>query len=192
MKWNPHSEYKDKHAPLSASKGSWLSKDDEEVFEFVDNQAAAIRGTKLHALAKQLIDLGVKLPATNQTLNLYVNDCIGHRMKAEQILFVSPWAFGTADAIICERDPIDGHLVLRIFDLKNGRNKANERQLLLYAAFFCLEYGFTPNDFDEIDLRFYQHDRIYYVEIDAFDIFEAMERTKAVSAMMTKRMAEEV
>lgn len=191
MKWNNHSEYKDRHAILSASKGSWLAKDDEEIFEFVENQAAAVRGTKLHAYAKMAIELGIKQRDTSQTLNLYVNDCIGYRMKPEQMLWYSPWAFGTADSISCRREP-DDRFVLRIFDLKNGKNRATERQLRLYAAFFCLEYGYTPNDFDEIDLRFYQHDQIYDVDIDPLDIFEAMERTKAVSALMTQRMAEEV
>ena len=40
---------------------------------------ATQRGTELHALASELIRLGVKLPKTNKTLNLYVNDAIGFK-----------------------------------------------------------------------------------------------------------------
>ena len=43
---------------------------------FFTNEAAK-RGTELHALAHDLIRLGVKLPKTRATLNMYVNDAIG-------------------------------------------------------------------------------------------------------------------
>ena len=32
-------------------------------------------------------------------------------------------------------------------------------QLLIYAAYFCLEYGFKPRDID-IELRIYQNDEV--------------------------------
>jgi hypothetical protein len=189
MRWNRHSEVQDKHALLAASKHSWLNYSDEQLAEMVDNFGAAARGTRQHALAKMAIELGQELPHTNQTLNLYVNDCIGFRMDPEVVLYYSPWAFGTADAISFRRDPIEDVMVLRIFDLKTGKNKASVRQLLIYAAYFCLEYSVNPNDI-VFDLRFYQHDQIYTVDTDAMEILEIMALTKSVSEMITKRMEE--
>jgi hypothetical protein len=75
---------------------------------------AARRGTELHDLAHQLIRLGVKLPKTPTTLNLYVNDALGYRMTPEQVLYFSENCFGTADAISFRRNK------LRIHDLKTG------------------------------------------------------------------------
>jgi hypothetical protein len=114
---------------------------------------AAQRGTALHELAQQAITLGVKLPRNKNTLNQYVNDAIGFRMKPEQVLFYSPNAFGTADSISFRND------FLRIHDLKTGKNKANIAQLHIYAAMFCIEYGINPNSID-IVLRIYQNDEI--------------------------------
>jgi hypothetical protein len=188
MRWNTHSDYKDKHAILSASKYHWLRYDDEKIAGMVDNIGAARRGTMQHELAKQCIILGQKLPATNQTLNAYVNDCIGYRMKPETMVFYSPWAFGTADAI----DFDAREMILRIYDLKNGKNKASEDQLLVYAAYFCLEYGVNPNDIEEFDLRIYQNDEIFYIDVEPIEILYIMERTKEISELITQRMAEEV
>jgi hypothetical protein len=56
----------------------------------------AAKGTQLHNLAAMLITMGQKLPRNTKTLNRYVNDCIGFRMKPEQVLFYSIHAFGTA------------------------------------------------------------------------------------------------
>ena len=44
MRWHTHSEYKDRHALLSASKGSWLNYPDEKLSEMVDNLGAAVNG----------------------------------------------------------------------------------------------------------------------------------------------------
>ena len=191
MKWNAHSEYKDRHAMLSASKSSWLNYSDDQIAEMVDNLGAAVRGTKQHAVAKMLIELRQELPHTNQTLNLYVNDCIGFRMDPEIMVWYSPYAFGTADAISFRKDPIEDIMVLRIFDLKNGKTKASVRQLLTYAAFFCLEYGVNPNDI-AFDLRFYQHDQIYEIETSAIEILEIMAITKSTNALLIKRLEEEL
>lgn len=169
MLFNRHSDLAGKHAFLSASKYHWINYDEEKLVETFDKAMTAARGTRLHALAKDLIELGVKLPNTMQTLNMYVNDCIGYRMKPEQILFYSYNAFGTADAV----DFRDN--CLRIFDLKNGVTPTKETQLEIYAAFFCLEYKVRPAEI-EYDLRIYQHDEIYDFETDPERIIYLMGR----------------
>jgi hypothetical protein len=70
-------------------------------------------------------------------------------MKSEQVLFYSYNSFGTADAISFK----DG--LLRIFDLKTGNSKVSFKQLDIYAALFCLEYGVTPETI-AIEERIYQ------------------------------------
>lgn len=153
MIFNRHSELAGQHAFLSASKHHWVNYDDEKFDRHLRTALAAKRGTDLHDLAHNMIKLGVKLPRTQATLNMYVNDCIGFKMQPETLLFYSFNAFGTADAISFRKN------VLRIFDLKTGINPTSFRQLCIYAAFFCLEYGYKPEDI-EIELRIYQNDEI--------------------------------
>lgn len=184
MIFNQHSELEGRHAPLSASKPYWLNYDEERMLDYVDNLSAARRGTQLHELASMAIRLGVKLPNTSQTLNLYVNECIGFRMKPEQPLYFSPVAFGTADAISFRDN------VLRIFDLKTGRSKATEQQLKIYAAYFCLEYKVNPMAI-EYDLRIYQDDAYYMIEFDPVEIVYIMERAKEASTLVLDRLREE-
>lgn len=169
MIWNRHSDLAGKHAFLSASKYHWINYDEEKLVETFAKSMTAARGTELHALAHDLIRLNVKLPNTAQTLNMYVNDCIGYRMSTEQILFYSPNAFGTADAIRFS----DG--LLQIFDLKNGITPTKETQLEIYAAFFCLEYKVRPAAID-YDIRIYQNDEIQEFETDPEDIAYIMSR----------------
>jgi hypothetical protein len=120
---------------------------------------AAQRGTELHAFAHEAIRLGIKLPRSQKTLNMYVNDAIGFRMTPEQILYYSDNSFGTADAISFRKN------VLRIHDLKTGVMMTSEKQLEVYSALFCLEYRVKPEDI-EIELRIYQGDevRVYIPE----------------------------
>src|SRR6478735_2554298 len=134
MRFNPHSDLNGYHAFLSASKHHWVNYTDEKLDRaFVANQAA-LRGTQMHDLARDLIRMGVKLPRTPKTINMYVNDGIGFRMIPEQVLYYSPNAFGTADTISFRKD------LLRISDLKTGITPTSMRQLEVYTAFFCLEY----------------------------------------------------
>lgn len=184
MIWNKHSDLVGKHAFLSGSKYHWINYDEDKLAEAYDKAMTAARGTRLHALAHDLISLGIKLPNTNQTLNMYVNDCIGYRMKTEQILFHSYNAFGTADAIdFRER-------VLKIFDLKNGVIPTKETQLEVYAAFFCLEYKVRPAEID-YDLRIYQNDQIYRFDTDPEDITYIMSRIVEFDKLI-ESMKEEV
>lgn len=71
-------------------------------------------------------------------------------MSAEVVLFYSPNAFGTVDAIAYR------HRRLRISDLKTGVSRTSEHQLEVYAALFCLEYEIDPFSIRDIELRIYQ------------------------------------
>ncbi len=169
MGFNLHSDLIGKHAVLSASKHSWINYDDEHLVEMASRQMNAALGTRLHVFAAEAITLGQKLPNTQQTLNMYVNDAIGYRMQTEVVLFYSYNAFGTADAISF-RDRL-----LRIFDLKNGVSPTKETQLEVYAAYFCLEYGVKPGAIG-YDLRIYQNDDVYEFDTDPDRIAHIMDR----------------
>lgn len=113
----------------------------------------------------------VKLPRTPKTINMYVNDAIGYRMKTEQVLYYSPNAFGTADTIKFS----DG--LLRIHDLKTGTSRASFKQLEVYAALFCLEYKKTPGDI-RYELRIYKDDDRYVHVPELDDIVHIIDRIK--------------
>lgn len=170
MRFNNHSQLAGKHAFLSASKGSWVNYDEEKLDRVFLSNLAAQRGTDLHNLASELVRLGVRLPEEPPTtMSLYVNDAIGFRMTPEQPLFYSINAFGTADAVSFRKNK------LRIHDLKTGSLKTGERQLEIYAAFFCLEYDFKPHEID-IELRIYQNDEARIYETDPNAIAHIMDR----------------
>lgn len=179
MNWNVHYQLRDKHSFLSASKYHWINYDPDKLVQAWNTYEAASIGTELHALAAKLIDMGIKLPKTKKTLNLYVNDGIGYKMKTEQVLYYSDNAFGTADTIAFRKDPKTGRNFLRIHDLKTGTIPAHMEQLLIYAAYFCLEYGFKPRDID-IELRIYQNDEVlihnafneFKEEVTGYDMIE--------------------
>lgn len=149
MNFRKHYDLRGQHAFLSASKYNWLSYDEDKLVTVFQNALAVERGTQLHDLARRCIELGVRLPSTKQTLNMYVNDAIGFRMTPEQILYYSNNFFGTADTICCR----DGQL--RIHDLKTGATPTKMDQLEIYAALFCLEYLYKPEDIS-MELRIYQ------------------------------------
>lgn len=153
MNFNRHSEIEGLHAFLGASKYHWLNYDDDKLADSYSKYLATVKGTELHEFAKECIRLGIKLPRSQKTLNMYVNDAIGFKMIPEQPLFYSANCFGTADAI-CFRDDI-----LRIHDLKTGLIPAHMEQLLIYAALFCLEYRVKPGNI-QIELRIYQSNEI--------------------------------
>ena len=80
MNFVKHSNLEGLHAPFSASQNSWLRYDDEKALTVYKNKKAAEMGTKLHAWAKETIDLGIKQPKSKKTLYAYVNDAIGFKM----------------------------------------------------------------------------------------------------------------
>lgn len=153
MNFNKHLKLEGEHAFLSPSKYHWLNYDEGKLERAFSNFLAAQRGTELHAFASECLRLGIKLPKTKKTLNLYVNDCINYNMTPEQPLYYSENCFGTADAISFHKH------FLRIHDLKTGVSIASMQQLEIYAALFSLEYNVNPLEID-IELRLYQHDEV--------------------------------
>lgn len=190
MKFNPHWNLQGKHATLSASTSSWIRYDREAMINRVKTMVRAARGTALHDLAKNLIELGVKLEPTGQTLNAYVNDCIGYRMTPEQILYYSDNCFGTADAIDFRLNKKTGRMRLRVFDLKTGKGKTSVNQLEVYVALFCLEYEVDVNEI-EIDARIYQNDQVFEYEIDPVDILNIQMKIKEFDRLINEIRMEE-
>jgi hypothetical protein len=174
VKFNKHFKLEGIHAFLAPSKYAWVGYDEEKLEGVYANWKASQLGTELHELAAKLINLRVKLPDTNErkfnkTLNMYVNDGIGFRMQPEVCLFYSINCFGTADTISFHNN------FLRIHDLKNGRTAASIQQLRIYAALFCLEYGYNPRDID-IELRIYQSDEVVIENPNPEDILYVMDK----------------
>lgn len=182
MDFNKHSNLEGQHAFLSASNYHWLGYTEEKLQQVYLTAQAKETGTRLHAVAKELIKLGIKLPKTQLTLNTYVNDAIGYKMTPEQILFYSDNAFGTADAISFRRD------VLRIHDLKTGATKASMNQLEIYMAYFCLEYKVNPRDI-RAELRIYQNNEVQIENPDPGQILGIMDKVilfdKVIETMKT-------
>ncbi len=169
MNFAKHSNLEGQHAFLSASGYHWINYSEEKIADAYAKYRVAQRGTALHAFAAQCIKLGQRLPKSQKTLNMYVNDAIGYKMTPEQILYYSPNCFGTADAISFRKD------ILRIHDLKTGETPTHMEQLMVYAALFCLEYDYKPNEID-MELRIYQNDTILYHKPTIEDIFPIMDR----------------
>lgn len=185
MRFNPHSELAGQHAFLSASKYSWVNYSDEKLERAFSSAQAARRGDKLHQLARDLIEMGVKMGRSKTTMNLYVNDAIGFRMKPEQVLFYSYNAFGTADTISFRQNK------LRISDLKTGITPCSFRQLEIYVALFCLEYTVKPHEI-EIELRIYQNDEVQLHIPDPEVILHIMDRMVTFDKMIEKIREEDM
>lgn len=186
MRFNAHSNLAGQHAFLSASKHHWINYDDEKLDRTYIAAMAAQKGTELHALAHDLIRLGVKLPRSPKALNNYVNDAIGYRMTSEQILYYSDNAFGTADTISFKRN------LLRVHDLKTGVTPTSDRQLDVYCALFCLEYGFKPFEIS-FEKRIYQGTEVKVFEGDPEMIAHVMDRIitfdKRINAIRMEAMS---
>lgn len=179
MKWNEHYAQKGSHAFLSPSQYSWTNYTEDKLVERYNSMQAVQRGTELHESAAILIKHRIKQPKSRKTFYEYVNDGIGFRMDPEVTLFYSKWCYGTADTISFRKEPkISKELpVLRIHDLKTGEGPAKLRQLEVYAALFCLEYGYLPKDMIII-LRIYQFDDILEGHPTSEDIVPLMEKIK--------------
>ena len=169
MQFNPHYNLEGCHAFLGASKYHWINYDEEKLDETYKRYRATQRGTELHEFACRAIELGIKLPKSKKTLNMYVNDAIGYKMTPEQVLYYSENCFGTADAISFRKN------LLRIHDLKTGVTPTHIEQLEIYAALFCLEYGVNPGKID-IELRIYQSDEIVVANPDVEIIAPIMDK----------------
>lgn len=184
MNWNNHSNLSGSHAFLSASKYHWVNYDELKLEQVYLNWMASQRGTRFHELAAELIELRQKLQRSPNTFNLYVNDGIGFKMKTEVVLYYSPNCFGTADAI-CFRDNF-----LRIHDLKTGKSRVSVTQLEVYAALFCLEYNYSPNEI-EMELRIYQSDEVIIHIPQPEDILYIMQKIKDFDERIQRLSQEE-
>ena len=184
MIFTKHSNLEGLHAPFGASQSAWLRYDDEKILTTYNNMKAKEMGTRLHAWAKETIDLGIKQPRSKKTIYAYVNDAIGYKMDTEVVLFYSPRFFGTADSI-CFRNG-----TLRIHDLKTGVTKVHMEQLMIYAALFCLEYKIKPSDI-EMELRIYQSDEVLYHNPTAESISSIMDRIVYLDKMLERLDCEE-
>lgn len=184
MNFIKHSDLEGQHAFLGASKYHWINYDEQKVADAYSKFLAVQKGTVLHDFAAQCIKLGQKLPRSQKTLNMYVNDAIGFKMTPEQVLFYSENCFGTADAISFRDN------VLRIHDYKSGVIPAHMEQLMIYAALFCLEYKYKPSEI-EIELRIYQSDEIVVHNPEPEEIFTIIDKIIAFDKIITKIKSEE-
>ena len=184
MNFNKHYSLEGKHAFLGASKYHWVNYDNDKLAESFLRQQATLKGTILHDFAAQCITLGQKLPKSQKTLNMYVNDAIGFKMQPEQVLYYSDNCFGTADAIIFRNN------LLRIHDLKTGVTPAHMEQLEIYAALFCLEYNKKPGEI-EMELRIYQSNEIVVHHPTADDILPIMDKIVTFDKIIEKLKMEE-
>lgn len=184
MDWNNHYNLAGQHAFLGASKYHWINYDETKLMDSYANFKAAQRGTELHEFAAQCIKLGQRLPKSQKTLNLYVNDAIGYKMTPEQVLYYSENCFGTADSIAFRNN------FLRIHDYKSGVTPAKMEQLKIYAALFCLEYKVKPSTI-EMELRLYQSDDVVYHNPTAEEILPIMDKIVAFDKIIAKMKQEE-
>lgn len=179
MLFNSHSNLVGQHSFLSASKASWLRYDEEKLERAWSSQMAAKEGDAKHQLAAMLIQQRVKLADEQKTLNMYVNDAIDLGMNPEQTLYYSPNAFGTADAIYFR------NYCLGVHDLKTGRTPVHMDQLMVYVAYFCLEYHYKPVEL-QIELRIYQGNRVLKMVPKHTDIVPIMEKIVSFDELITK------
>lgn len=185
MIFNRHYDLVGEHAFLSASKYHWTNYDSEKIGASYSKFLATQKGTQLHAFAQSCIELKQRLPKSRKSLNAFVNDAIGFRMRSEQVLFYSVNAFGTADAISFRDN------TLRIHDLKTGVTTVSMRQLEIYAAYFCLEYKVNPKEID-IELRIYQSDEIIVHKPEPVDILQIMKKIEEFDKQIEQIKSEEL
>lgn len=173
MHYNDHSQLEGKHAFLSASKYHWVNYTPEKMMQVYSNYFATEKGTILHDFASRCINLGQKLPRSKKTLNMFVNDAIGFRMRSEQVLYYSDNCFGTTDAILYDENA----KFLRVHDLKTGVTPSSMCQLEIYAALFFLEYAVDPQE-TKMELRIYQNNEIQVEIPEPTTILYIMQKIK--------------
>lgn len=185
MNFLKHSNLEGKHAFLGASNYHWIGYDEEKLAQAYSKRMATLKGSKLHELAAMHIEMGIKMPKSRKTLNMYINDAIGYKMTPEQILYFSPNCFGTADAISFRKGE------LRIHDLKTGTTPAHMEQLLIYNALFCLEYDIKPSDI-HTELRIYQSNDIIIFEPSIEDVVPIIDKITTFDRIINEMKEQEV
>lgn len=188
MRFNRHSELEGRHSFLAPSSPAWLRYDDQKLERRFMEHLAHIRGTEEHAFAATAIKLAHRMEDLPKTINMYVNDCIGWRMKPEVPLFWSEFCFGTADGL----GFVESQMMLRISDLKTGKTPASMDQLISYAALFCLEYEYPKPWELEIELRIYQGNKIKLYVPDPDEVFHAMDRILTGTRLLEQIRAEQL
>lgn len=188
MRFHKHSELEGRHSFLAPSSPAWLRYDDQKLERRFVEHLAHLRGTEEHLFAAHAIKLGHRMADEPKTLNMYVNDCIGWRLKPEVPLYWSDFCFGTADAM----NFFESQMLLRISDLKTGKTPATMDQLITYAALFCLEYEFPKPWELEIELRIYQSNKIKFVQADPHEVFQAMDRILTGTRLLEEIRAEQL
>lgn len=193
-----HPDLEGRHAFLSASKYAWLRYDDDKLRETYNKAMNAQLGTQLHDYAHMAIKLGRKQPNNGETLNMYINDCIGWRMRSEVVLAYSEHIFGTVDAIRFDTIPklpdyvewidLGFKNLLRISDLKNGISPTKMDQLLIYACIFFLEYGVDPAT-TLVELRIYQNDDVELLVPSTVDLLEIMDHIEHCNGIILEEAA---
>jgi hypothetical protein len=141
---------------------------------------AALEGQEHHRYAAICINEGIVQDNETTTVGMYINQCIQFKMSAEVVLFYSPNAFGTVDAIAYR------HRRLRISDLKTGISRTSEHQLEVYAALFCLEYEIDPLSLRAIELRIYQDNTVREYVGDPHFIGEIMVKIVRFDGILNK------
>ena len=129
-----------------------------------------MEGVEQHRYAAICIEEGIVQDNEKTTVGLYINQCLQYKMFPEVVLFYSPNAFGTVDAISYR------YRLLRISDLKTGVTRVSEHQLEVYAALFCLEYKIDPFSLRGIELRIYKDGRVYLYDADPHFIRGIMDK----------------
>lgn len=163
MRFKKHSHLEGQHAFLSPSTYHWINYDEQKLEFRYKTLQAAIKGIEQHRYAAIAIEEHEFQDDETTTVGMYINQCIQYKMSPEVVLYYSPNAFGTVDAISYR------YRILRISDLKTGATRVSEHQLEVYAALFCLEYGIDPNQTRAIELRIYQDGRcIEYIGAPGF------------------------
>src|SRR3954454_3259179 len=150
LRFRKHSHLEGQHAFLSPSSYHWINYDEEKLAFRYKTLRASLEGVEQHRYAAICIEERIVQDDETTTLGMYINQCIQYKMSSEVVLFFSPNAFGTVDAIAYR------HRRLRISDLKTGVTRTSEHQLEVYAALFCLEYEIDPFEIRDIELRIYQ------------------------------------
>lgn len=195
MNFNTHSDFEGKHALLNPSGFHWVNYDvtSDTLLKRYRSLYSQTIGTTLHEYAEKRIKYKLKLRKTDTndilfylldhgiprsvidlnhicaTVFPYVNDAIGFKMLSEQVLYYSENCFGTTDAIIFRNN------LLRIHDLKTGVIPANMGQLEIYAALFCLEYDYKPDEID-MELRIYQSGEVLVHVPETDYIYHVMDK----------------
>jgi hypothetical protein len=185
LRFRKHSHLEGQHAFLSPSSYHWINYDEEKLKFRYKTLRAALEGIEQHRYAAICIEEGIVQDNETSTVGLYINQCIQYKMSPEVVLFYSPNAFGTVDAIAYR------YRILRISDLKTGVTRVSEHQLEVYAALFCLEYEIDPFSMREIELRLYQDGQCRVYIGDPYFIKGIMDKIMKFDEILN-RLREEV